>query len=140
PIASPCTKRPSASTAAAPKRSRRRYERRFFTRWPITSASVIRDWWNSDGRERASRRSMTTPRHLTIPDDRSEGVAAIDSIASGHGWCNVVPKVVEDLPDLKVNVLGLWLNAGVPVASFVTMAPRRGEAQPSSLGLLHSHG
>ncbi len=83
---------------------------------------------------------MTTPRHLTIPDDRSEGVAAIDSIASGHGWCNVVPKVVEDLPDLKVNVLGLWLNAGVPVASFVTMAPRRGEAQPSSLGLLHSHG
>jgi hypothetical protein len=83
---------------------------------------------------------VTTPTHLKLPDDRGEATTAIDSIASGQGWCNVVPIVVEDLPDLKVNVLGLWLNTGVPVASYVTNSPRHGEAQPSSLGLLHSRG
>ncbi len=83
---------------------------------------------------------MTTPTHLKIPHDRSEALEGIESIASGLGWCNVVPIVVEDLPDLRVNVLGLWLNTGVPVATYVTEAPKHGQAQPSSLGLLHSHG
>ncbi len=67
-------------------------------------------------------------------------MGAVEKIASGRGWCNVVPVTVDDVPDLKINPLGLWLNSGAPVASYVTMAPRRGEPQPSSLGLLHSRG
>lgn len=39
---------------------------------------------------------------------------------------------------MKVNYFGLWLNKGLTVATFVTAAPRKGDAQPSTLGLLHS--
>jgi hypothetical protein len=83
---------------------------------------------------------MTTHSQLRFSEARGDAVAAIDAIASGRGWCNVVPIAVDDVPDLKVNLLGFWLNSGVPVASYVTTAPRHGEAQPSSLGLLHSRG
>jgi hypothetical protein len=67
-------------------------------------------------------------------------VAALEQLSSGRGWCNVVPITVDDVPDLRVNPLGLWLNSGAPVASYVTTAPKRGESLPSSLGLLHSRG
>jgi hypothetical protein len=83
---------------------------------------------------------MTTRSEIRFSHDRWEAVAAVEKIASGRGWCNVVPVAVDDVPDLKVNLLGLWLNSGVPVASYVTVAPRNGIAQPSSLGLLHSRG
>jgi hypothetical protein len=39
---------------------------------------------------------------------------------------------------MKVNYFGLRLNKGVTVASFVTAPDRRGVAQPSTLGVLHS--
>jgi hypothetical protein len=83
---------------------------------------------------------VTTKSQIRFSHDRWEGVAAIEKIAAGQGWCNAVPIAVDDVPDLKVNLLGLWLNSGVPVASYVTVAPRNGVAQPSSLGLLHSRG
>ena len=83
---------------------------------------------------------MTTPSHLFFSDDRAAAIEAIASIASGRGWCNVIPEVVDDVPDLKVNVWGFWSSPGVPVASYVTVAPKRGEGLPSSLGLLHSRG
>jgi hypothetical protein len=77
---------------------------------------------------------------LHFSDDRVQAVASIDTIASGRGWCNVIPDVVEDVPDLQVNFLGLWSNRGVVMASFITTSERHGVAQPSSLGLLHSRG
>jgi hypothetical protein len=46
--------------------------------------------------------------------------------------------VEEEIPDMKVNYFGLWLNKGVTVASYVTSPPRKGVPQPSSLGVLHS--
>jgi hypothetical protein len=82
---------------------------------------------------------MATRSQLRFSDNRVDAIAAVESIDSGRGWCNVVPVTVDDVPDLKVNVLGLWLNSGVPVATFVTSAPRNGQPQPSSLGVLHSH-
>jgi hypothetical protein len=75
---------------------------------------------------------------LSFSDDRSEALRAIDSISGGHGWCNVVPGVTEDVKDLTMNGFGLWVSSGVCVASFVTEMPRRGTDQPSSLGLLHT--
>jgi hypothetical protein len=83
---------------------------------------------------------VTTRSELQLSDDRDEAISAVESIASGKGWCNVVPGVVDDVADLKVNVFGLWVNQGVAVASFVTSAPRHGEVLPSSLGILHSRG
>jgi hypothetical protein len=83
---------------------------------------------------------VTTRSELQFSDDRDEAISAVESIASGRGWCNVVPGVVDDVADLKVNVFGLWVNQGVAVASFVTSAPRHGEVLPSSLGILHSRG
>jgi hypothetical protein len=77
---------------------------------------------------------------LQFSDDREDAIRAVASIASGRGWCNVVPVSVNEVADLKVNVFGLWVNRGVAVASFVTSAPRHGEALPSSLGVLHSRG
>jgi hypothetical protein len=82
---------------------------------------------------------VATKSQLRFSENRVDAIAAIESIGSGRGWCNVVPITVDDVPDLKVNVLGLWLNSGVPVATLVTSAPRNGEPQPSSLGVLHSH-
>lgn len=83
---------------------------------------------------------MTTRSELQFTDDRDEAIRSVELIASGRGWCNVVPGVVDDVADLKVNVFGLWVNQGVAVASFVTSAPRHGEVLPSSLGILHSRG
>ena len=83
---------------------------------------------------------MSTRSELQFSDDRDNAIRAVASIASGRGWCNVVPVTVDEVEDLKVNVFGLWVNRGVAVASFVTSAPRHGESLPSSLGFLHSQG
>lgn len=83
---------------------------------------------------------MSTRSELQFSDERTDAISAVASIGSGKGWCNVVPGVVDDVADLKVNVFGLWVNKGVAVASFVTSAPRHGQALPSSLGVLHSRG
>jgi hypothetical protein len=81
---------------------------------------------------------LTTPQHLRFSNDRADAEAAIASVAGGRGWCNVTPLVEEEIPDMKVNYFGLWLNKGVTVASYVTSPPRKGVPQPSSLGVLHS--
>ncbi len=81
---------------------------------------------------------MTTPTVITFSEDRERAVAALDAVGDGRGWCNVSPHVEEEVPDMKVNYFGLRLNKGVTVASYVTAPPRRGEAQPSTLGVLHS--
>jgi hypothetical protein len=83
---------------------------------------------------------VSTRSQLQFSDERTEAIRFIESISSGKGWCNVVPGVVDDVADLKVNVFGLWVNKGVAVASFVTSTPRHGEVLPSSLGVLHSRG
>jgi hypothetical protein len=75
---------------------------------------------------------------LVFSDDRTDALRAVDSISNGKGWCNVVPRVSEDVKDLTMNGFGLWVSSGVCVASFVTEATRRGVDQPSSLGLLHT--
>jgi hypothetical protein len=81
---------------------------------------------------------MTEPTVLTFSEDRTAAVAALDGVGEGRGWCNVAPVVEEEVADMKVNYFGLRLNKGVTVASFVTAPPRRGVAQPSTLGVLHS--
>ncbi len=81
---------------------------------------------------------MTQPTILTFSEDRAAAVAAIDGVGEGRGWCNVAPVVEDEVADMKVNYFGLRFNKGVTVASFVTAAPRRGVAQPSTLGVLHS--
>jgi hypothetical protein len=81
---------------------------------------------------------MTEPTVLTFSEDRIAAVAALDGVGEGRGWCNVAPVVEEEVADMKVNYFGLRLNKGVTVASFVTAVPRRGVAQPSTLGVLHS--
>jgi hypothetical protein len=81
---------------------------------------------------------MTTPTVITFSSERAEAVAALDAVADGRGWCNLSPNVEEDVSDMKVNYFGLRLNKGVTVASYVSTAPRRGVAQPSTLGVLHS--
>jgi len=83
---------------------------------------------------------MSVRSELHFSHDRAQALMAIESIAAGRGWCNVIPDVVEDVPDLQVNFLGLWSNRGVVMASFITMSERHGLAQPSSLGVLHSRG
>jgi hypothetical protein len=81
---------------------------------------------------------MTTPTLITFSSERSAAVAAIEAVADGRGWCNLSPDVEEEVADMKVNYFGLRLNKGVDVASYVTAPPRRGVAQPSTLGVLHS--
>ena len=83
---------------------------------------------------------MTTRSQLRFSTDRADALSAIESVASGKGWCNVVPAVSEDVKDLTMNGFGLWVSKGVTVASLVTAPPRRGVDQPSSLGLLHTRG
>lgn len=83
---------------------------------------------------------MTTASQFEFGEDRAAAVRAIESIEAGRGWCNVVPCVVEDVPDIKINFTGIWVKRGVDEASFVTSLPRNGEAQPSSLGVLHLRG
>jgi hypothetical protein len=76
---------------------------------------------------------------LYFNEDRRDAVLALDSIAGGRGWCNVTPRVVDDVPAIKINFIG-WSNHGLTQASFVTSPPRHGEPQSSSLGVLHSRG
>lgn len=95
---------------------------------------------NTNGLSFDEEKTMTTRSQFEFSNDRSQALRAVESIASGRGWCNVVPGVVDDVEELKVNTFGLWMNHGVTVASFVTSPPRHGEVQPSSLGVLHSRG
>jgi hypothetical protein len=81
---------------------------------------------------------VTTPTLISFSADRGAATAAIDAVGAGRGWCNLSPDVDEEVPDMKVNYFGLRFNKGVTVASFVTAPPRRGVAQPSTLGVLHS--
>jgi hypothetical protein len=83
---------------------------------------------------------MTTRSELSISGDRSQATAAIESIGAGRGWCNVVPDVAVDVKDLAPNVFSLWAKQGAPVASLVTAAPKKGVAQASTLGILHTRG
>jgi hypothetical protein len=83
---------------------------------------------------------LSTRSEIQFSDDRAEVIRAIESIQSGRGWCNVVPEVVGEVPDVAMNSFGLWLNKGVTVATFVTYAPRQDVAQPSTIGVLHTRG
>jgi hypothetical protein len=83
---------------------------------------------------------MSVRSELHFSDDRRAALAALESVGAGRGWCNVIPDVVDDVPDLQVNFLGLWSNRGVVMASLITAPDRQGVAQPSSLGVLHSRG
>jgi hypothetical protein len=83
---------------------------------------------------------MTKKSRLYFNEDHRDALIALDNVAGGRGWVNVSPRVVDaDLPDIHVNFIG-WTNHGITVATFVTEAPRNGEAQTSSLGVLHSRG
>jgi hypothetical protein len=88
----------------------------------------------------AQRSVVTTKSQLKFSNDRSEATIAVESVASGKGWCTVVPFVTEEAKDLSMSVFGLWVSSGVTVASFVTAPPHQGIASPSSLGLLHTRG
>jgi len=81
---------------------------------------------------------VTLPTVITFADDRDAAIAALDAVGAGRGWCNIVPNVEEEVPDMKVNYFGFRLNKGVTIASFVTTPERRGTIQPSTLGVLHS--
>jgi len=81
---------------------------------------------------------VTLPTVFTFSDHRDQATAALEAVADGRGWCNVSPDTEEEVADMKVNYFGLRLNRGVTVASFVTAPHRRGVAQPSTLGVLHS--
>ncbi len=83
---------------------------------------------------------MNVRSEIHFDEDRGPASLAIETIGDGKGWCNVVPLVSEDVPDLRVNFLGLWSNRGVVMSSFITVAPRHDQAQASSLGVLHSRG
>ncbi|HEY1825932.1 MAG TPA: hypothetical protein VGG21_08255 [Acidimicrobiales bacterium] len=81
-----------------------------------------------------------TKSEFYFSEDRSEALAAIESIAGGKGWCNILPRIVDDdVPDIHINFIG-WTNRGITKASFVTEAPKNAQPQPSSLGVLHSGG
>jgi hypothetical protein len=82
---------------------------------------------------------VTKKTRLYFNEDRRDAILALDSIAEGRGWCNVLPRVAEDVPDIKVNFIG-WTNHGITEATFVTSPPRNGAPQTSSLGVLHGHG
>ena len=84
--------------------------------------------------------TVTIASHFEFGDDRAQAIRSLESIDSGKGWCNVVPCVDEDIPDIKINFTGIWVKRGVDEASFVTSPPRNGLAQPSSLGVLHLRG
>lgn len=83
---------------------------------------------------------MTVSRQFYFDTDRDEALDAINSVSSGRGWCNVVPRVADDVPDISVKFTGLWVSHGATEASFVTFAPRKGVVRPSSLGILHTRG
>jgi hypothetical protein len=77
---------------------------------------------------------------LTFGEDRSRALDAVAQVLAGRGWVNVVPEVVEDAGDLRVNVWGLWRYEGVAVATLTSSPTRRGVAQPLTLGVLHTRG
>ncbi len=83
---------------------------------------------------------MATPLTIRFSSDRNQALDAIASVEFGRGWCNVTPNIEEDVDEMKVNYFGLRFNKGVVVASYVTVAPKKGIDQPSTLGLLHSRG
>ena len=83
---------------------------------------------------------MTKKSRLYFNEDTRDALMALDSVSDGRGWVNVLPRVADDdLPDIHVNFIG-WTNHGIPVATFLSVAPRNGSPQPSSLGVLHSRG
>ncbi|MGC2485141.1 MAG: hypothetical protein WA359_02715 [Acidimicrobiales bacterium] len=83
---------------------------------------------------------MTSKSRLYFNEDHRDALIALDAVAGGKGWVNVLPRVADDdLPDIHVNFIG-WTNHGIPIATFLTEVPRDGEAQLSSLGVLHSRG
>jgi hypothetical protein len=83
---------------------------------------------------------ISTPTSYVLTDDRGPVLAELSSIGEGMGWCNLSPRVVEDVNPVRVNVFGLWANRGTPLATFLTYAPHRDEAVPSTLGVLHTRG
>jgi hypothetical protein len=83
---------------------------------------------------------VTTRRQLMFSNERHDAIECLDAVASGKGWCNVIPGVTEDMPDLKMSGFGLWVSQGVSVATLVTAPARQGLEQASSLGLLHTRG
>lgn len=83
---------------------------------------------------------VTVSRQFYFDTDRDEASEAITSIGSGRGWCNVAPRVADEVPDISVKFTGLWVSHGATEATFVTFAPRKGVVKPSSLGILHTRG
>lgn len=83
---------------------------------------------------------MSTPTTMVLTDNRDAVLAELATLGEGRGWCNLSPRVVEDVDPVRVNVFGLWANRGTPVATYLTNAPRHGEPVPSSVGVLHTRG
>jgi hypothetical protein len=83
---------------------------------------------------------VTAKRQFFFDTDRDEAIDDINAIASGRGWCNVVPRVADDVPDISVKFTGMWVSHGATEATFVTFAPKKGVVKPSSLGILHTRG
>jgi hypothetical protein len=84
---------------------------------------------------------VTTKHVVEYGDDAAEAVRAVASVGGGRGWCNLTPEIsADDVEVLGVNVLSLRIKRGAPVATFVTSPARRGEARPSTLGVLHTRG
>jgi hypothetical protein len=83
---------------------------------------------------------MTITGQFFFDTDRDEAIEAIHSIGAGRGWCNVVPRVANEVPDISVKFTGMWVSHGATEATFVTFAPRNGVTKPSSLGILHTRG
>ena len=84
---------------------------------------------------------MTTRRELEFSDDRVAAITAIDGVAAGRGWCNLTPQIeADDVDVLSVNVFSLRVKRGAPVATYVSSPPRKGDAQPGTLGVLHTRG
>lgn len=84
---------------------------------------------------------MTTKRQLEFTDDRTDALAALDSIVDGKGWCNVTPEVsADDVAVLTPSVFSLRAKHGAPVASYVPAPPRKGERRSGTLGILHTRG
>ena len=81
---------------------------------------------------------MTVPTVFTFSDDRAPRWRPSTPWRTVAGGATSSPNVEEEVPDMKVNYFGLRLNKGVTVASFVTAPARKGVAQPSTLGVLHS--
>jgi len=82
---------------------------------------------------------VTSRSEFLFTSDRSVPLDALRTISSGTGWCNVIPRVSEDVASLTPNVLQLFVKKGAPVATYVPAIPKRGLQAPASLGVLHTH-